>query len=166
MVSSSCATAFRTRKSVLAGLRRSHVASAEGRLAEAARPRVLCVVLFLLTLVLGLASRQFGASLPAFVAEYAGDVLWASLVFWLLAFIRPSAASVALAAGAVAISLTVELSQLYHAPWLDALRARRLGALVLGQGFLWSDLACYLIGAALAAAIDGGIRRARVRPAS
>ena len=35
-------------------------------------------------------------------------------------------------------SLTVELSQLYHAPWIDELRQIRLAALLLGQGFLWS----------------------------
>ena len=40
-------------------------------------------------------------------------------------------------------SLTVELSQLYHAPWIDGLRQIRVAALLLGHGFLWSDLVCY-----------------------
>jgi len=52
------------------------------------------------------------------------------------------------------------VSQLYHAPWLDAVRATRPGALALGQGFLWSDLACYAAGVGAAALIDLSMRRA------
>ena len=48
-------------------------------------------------------------------------------------------------------SLTVELSQLYHAPWIDELRQIRLAALLLGQGFLWSDLMCYVVGVGVGA---------------
>ena len=36
--------------------------------------------------------------------------------------------------------LRVEESQLYHASWIDSIRGTTLGALVLGHGFLWSDL--------------------------
>jgi hypothetical protein len=123
------------------------------------RSRALCVMLSIVTIAAGLASRKYAASLPAPVAEYAGDILWATLVFWLLASIWPSKRSAALAASTIAIAFGVELSQLYRASWLDSLRATRAGALVLGQGFLWSDLACYMVGAALAVAIDVAIRR-------
>ena len=60
---------------------------------------------------------------------------------------------------ALGIATTVELSQLYRAPRIDAARATRGGALVLGEGFLWSDLGCYVIGVALAAALDTAIVR-------
>ncbi len=52
------------------------------------------------------------------------------------------------------MSLAVELSQLYQAPWLDAIRSSLPGRLVLGRGFLWSDLACYAASLALAAVAD------------
>lgn len=39
------------------------------------------------TVALGLASCP--AVFPAFIALYAGDALWASMVFWLLALLRP-----------------------------------------------------------------------------
>ncbi len=49
---------------------------------------------------------------------------------------------------------------------IDALPRRPrvvTGALVLGRGFLWSDLSCYAAGIALAVAvdvvIDGAVRR-------
>lgn len=40
----------------------------------------------------------------------------------------------------------IELSQLYHAEWIDGIRATTLGGLVLGYGFLWSDIVAYTIG--------------------
>ena len=48
------------------------------------------------------------------------------------------------------------MSQLYHAPWIDAIRDTLPGALVLGYGFLWSDLACYAAGVALGAGVEAG----------
>lgn len=130
------------------------------------RSRPLYLALASATVVLGLASRRFGGALPGFVAAYAGDVLWASLVYLLIAVIRPGASTGRIALAAGVASLAVELGQLYHAPWIDAVRATRIGGLVLGFGFLWSDLACYAAGIALAAAIDIAlVRRSALRPA-
>ena len=123
------------------------------------RPRIRSLALVLLSVLLGLASRRFGAILPAAVAAYAGDTLWATMVYWLLAFAMPRAATAKLALYAYAISASVEFSQRYHAPWLDSLRDTRPGALILGQGFLWSDLACYAAGVVLAVGIDLAMQR-------
>ena len=127
------------------------------------------LLLVVVTVALGLASRRYPAVFPAFIALYAGDVLWASMVFWLLTLLRPNSDGRQLAALAFMIAVTVEVSQRYHAPWLDALRASTLGALALGQGFSWSDIACYLAGVILAAVIDWTIRTRRwemIPPAS
>lgn len=117
-------------------------------------PRIRSLALVLLSVLLGLASRRFGAALPTAVATYAGDTLWATMVYWLLAFAMPRVATVKLAIFAYAISASVEFSQRYHAPWLDSLRDTRPGALILGQGFLWSDLVCYAAGVVMAVGID------------
>lgn len=109
--------------------------------------------------VLGLASRRFGPHLPAFVASYAGDALWALTLFLLLGVVWPRAATRTRAATALAVSFAVEASQLSHAPWPDAIRATLPGRLVLGVGFLWSDLACYGVGVIVGAAIDVAARR-------
>lgn len=79
------------------------------------------------------------------------------MVVWLLAIARPTATRLSLAGNAFAIATAIECSQLYRAPWIDAWRATTLGALVLGQGFLWSDLLCYAVGVALAAVVDRAI---------
>ena len=118
------------------------------------RSRFVYATLLVLTVTLGLASRRFAAVLPNIVGAYAGDALWAATVYWLGATIFTRARTSHLAAGAFATATLVELSQLYHVPWLAAVRATRLGALGLGQGFLWSDLACYAAGVGAAALVD------------
>jgi hypothetical protein len=115
------------------------------------------------TMLLGLGSRRFRSDLPWFVAEYAGDTLWAAMVYFILALIWRNAGAGRLAVGASGFSLAVELSQLYQAPWINAVRATRLAGLVLGYGFLWSDLVCYAVGVAFAVGIDFAARLAKSR---
>ena len=55
----------------------------------------------------------------------------------------------------IGLSYLIEISQLYHAPWIDAIRATALGGLVLGFGFLWSDILCYTVGVLLGIIVDG-----------
>ena len=112
-------------------------------------PRNQSALLSLVTVVLGLSSRRFGAVLPVWVAAYAGDVLWALLIFWLVGFAAPRWPAGRVAAVALALAVAVEVSQLCQAPGLNALRHTTLGGLVLGHGFLWSDLLCYGAGVAL-----------------
>jgi fatty acid desaturase len=125
------------------------------------RQRLVYAGILGLTVAFGLATRWAPAAFPALVATYGGDALWAAAVFWLLAVLLPRARTAALAGAAAVIALAIEVSQLYHAPWIDAVRATRPGGLALGHGFLWSDLVCYAAGIALAALIDVALRRAR-----
>lgn len=102
----------------------------------------------------GIATRRFPERFPGIVAEYAGDVLWAMLVFWIIAAVWRTGSTIRVATAAMVIALAVEISQLYRAEWINAMRASRAGALVLGSGFLWSDLVCYVAGVVLAAGFD------------
>ncbi|MFY0573037.1 DUF2809 domain-containing protein [Cystobacter fuscus] len=123
------------------------------------RSRAMLVPCLLLLVVLGLGSRSAWARqvLPGFVTEYAGDTLWATLVYVGILLLWPRLSVGRAAAGALGFSLVIELSQLFHPPWLDALRANPFVALVLGRGFLVSDLFCYAVGVALGAGIDMGL---------
>ncbi|QRR02448.1 ribosomal maturation YjgA family protein [Dyadobacter sandarakinus] len=87
----------------------------------------------------------------SFVRLYVGDVLWAMMVFFGLAFIFRRWLVRRVAAAALLFSVCIELSQLYHAPWIDAIRRMPLGGLVLGFTFVWSDLLCYSLGIVLGA---------------
>ena len=119
------------------------------------RHPVLWLALIALTACLGLGSRRFGPHLPGFVAAYAGDTLWALVAFLGIGLLLPRASTWRVAAWATSFSVLIEVSQLYHAPWIDSIRATTLGALVLGHGFLWSDLACYAAGVGLGVIIEG-----------
>jgi hypothetical protein len=119
-----------------------------------ARSRWLLAPLLLAVPVLGLGSRHPAVPLPRFLSAYAGDALWTVMVYLCILFLLPRVSVLRAAVAALGISFAVELSQLIHVPWLDALRAHRFGALLLGRGFLASDLLCYTVGAALAAGLD------------
>ena len=108
----------------------------------------------LFVMFLGLASRRYGGNLPVFLSDYSGDTLWALMVFLGISTIAPDAGAVRRAAIALAFAYAIEFSQLYQAPWIDALRQTRLGGLVLGYGFLWTDLICYAAGISIGLAVD------------
>ena len=110
------------------------------------RSRYTYAVLILVVIMLGLASRSYSPPLPPAIKEYAGDGLWALATYLTLAFLFPRLPIRSVAAAAGLCSLAVEVSQLYHAPWIDDIRRMRVGGLVLGYGFLWSDLVCYGVG--------------------
>lgn len=128
------------------------------------RSRAVYLLLAAATIAIGLMTRRFRGALPDAVGAYAGDVLWAAMVYLLIAAAWTRSPVGRVAAGSAIFSLAIEISQLYHAPWIDAIRATRLGGLVLGFGFLWSDLACYAAGIALAAALDGSLTRRPTSP--
>ena len=88
------------------------------------------------------------------MAAYAGDTLWALVAFLGIGLLLPRASTWRVAALAMSFSVMIEVSQLYHAPWIDSIRGTTLGALVLGHGFLWSDLACYAVGVGIGVLIE------------
>ena len=110
------------------------------------RNRFVYALLVVIVILLGLASRRFASYLPEWNKLYLGDALWALMVFFIVAFLFARKSSLWVALTALAFSFSIEFSQLYHAPWIDAIRNTRLGGLVLGYGFLWSDLLCYTVG--------------------
>ena len=118
------------------------------------RNRIVYFLLIIITIVVGLASRHYSTALPQWVHAYLGDALWALMVFLLLGFIFRRKGTRWIAIFALTFSFSIELSQLYHAPWIDALRANKLGGLILGFGFLWSDLICYTVGVGFGYSIE------------
>ena len=108
----------------------------------------------------GLASRRYQAALPKFVGEYAGDTLWALMLSLLVSTLVANRTVISRATMSLVLAFLVEISQLYHAPWIDSIRNTTLGGLVLGFGFLWTDLVCYTVGIIIGAVAECGLRRA------
>lgn len=95
-------------------------------------------------IALGLALRGFGfgVGLPAAVVKYGGSMLWATMVFLLVAIIRSRLPRPYIALVAAVVAVSVELFRLVHTPWLDAFRLTLPGALLLGRIFsLWNIVA-------------------------
>ena len=129
---------------------------------NAARSRPKLALCGLLLVSIGLASRRPG--LPEFVLDYAGDVLWGALFFVLCAGVWPRARVGRLWFGATLATELVEFGQLYRAPWIGALRGSRLGGLLLGHVFSWSDVVCVAFGTTLALASARPRARALTSP--
>lgn len=119
------------------------------------RSRIVYAVALALVVMMGLASRSsFAVYLPNWIAIYAGDILWALMVFIGLAFLFPRGSTLVLGLAALAISFGVEFGQLYQAAWVNGIRATRIGALVLGSGFKASDLLCYSVGISMGVVLE------------
>ncbi len=123
------------------------------------RNRLWLAVGIAVVIAAGLASRKFPWQFPAVLGTHPGDALWALMVYMLVAFFRPAVAAPRLAGMALAVAYLVEFSQLYQAPWINAIRATTLGHLVLGTGFEWLDLCAYAVGVAFGLLVDRAVSR-------
>ena len=110
------------------------------------RNRLLYALFTIVIIILGLCSRKFAFALPHLLNEYLGDALWALMIFAGFGFLFPKIEKKKLAFISLLFCYGIEVSQLYHDEWIDSIRTTTLGGLVLGYGFLWSDLVAYTIG--------------------
>ncbi|QYJ67666.1 ribosomal maturation YjgA family protein [Flavobacterium litorale] len=106
-----------------------------------------------ITIVLGLLIRSIKTILPDVVNLYAGDALYAVMMYYIVAFIvrKPILYKAIIA---LIICYAIECSQLYQADWINTIRKTLPGRLVLGSGFLYSDLLAYFLGIVVAVGVD------------
>jgi len=120
------------------------------------RKRLPYVGLVFLIILLGLLSRQF-----AVIPVSTGDALWATMIFFIVRFFLVDTRANSVAWIGLLICYLVEFSQLYQQPWINNLRQTLPGRLILGQGFLWSDLIAYAVGIFIAYLMDSALARKR-----
>ncbi|MGE7881821.1 DUF2809 domain-containing protein [Bacillus sp. NPDC094077] len=123
------------------------------------RNRLLYAVFTIVVIILGLSSRKFAFALPNLLNDYLGDALWALMIFTGFGFLFPKIETKKLACISLLFCYGIEISQLYHVPWIDSIRATTLGGLVLGYGFLWSDLVAYTIGVGIGILFEFMLRK-------
>jgi len=109
------------------------------------KKRVVYFSLVCIVILLGLISRQL-----SFVPLFMGDLLWAVMMFFIVRFIFPERAPMLIVFISLTLCYAVEISQLYQAEWINSIRQTLPGRLILGQGFLWSDIVSYTLGILLA----------------
>jgi hypothetical protein len=120
--------------------------------------RAVYLAIAAVTLVVGLVWRFVPMGMPPFLYKYGGSVLWAAMIYWLCALVRPTARPARLAVVAAVIATAVELFKLVHTPGLDAFRLTFAGKVVLGRFFYWSDFVAYYLAILGATVMDGWMR--------
>ena len=103
---------------------------------------------------LGLPARIIQDQLPSWYVQYFGDYLWAMLLFFGFALILQNMSTFKVAIATLLFTYSIEISELFHPPWLDYLRSIKLFALVLGYTFLWTDIVAYTLGISTGALIE------------
>jgi CDP-diglyceride synthetase len=118
------------------------------------RKRYIYLATVILTMALGLLSRKFSGYFPAVIDTYLGDALWALMIYQFVAIIFYKQKILQIALVAITFCYLIEISQLYHRPWIDNIRNTRLGGLILGFGFLWTDILAYSFGVAFGLIVE------------
>jgi len=102
-----------------------------------------------ITLILGILSRKI-TGIPLFI----GDMLYAVLIYFGFRFLIIKSKKSTSLLLSLLFCFGIEILQLVQIDWLIAIRKTTLGHYILGQGFLWLDLFCYVIGSLVAFLID------------
>lgn len=121
------------------------------------RNRLYYLLFIFLTIGLGLLSRT--RFVPDWLYPYLGDILYALMFFFIIGFLFPKLSTLRVVLVSIGFCFLIELSQLYQADWINTLRSYRLGGLVLGYGFLWSDLVSYTFGGVVGGLLEYGFDR-------
>lgn len=108
------------------------------------RNRIHYAIFILTTILLGLFSRT--QYIPDFIYPYFGDYLYAILFFLIFGFLFPYKKSFLILILSVVFCYGIEALQLYQADWINNIRNYKVGGLILGYGFLWSDMISYTLG--------------------
>ncbi len=107
------------------------------------------LILLALLLPLGLSTKFYGGPGAPWVADNLGGVLY--VLFWILLALAaaPRLAPAAVALAVLLITSALEVLQLWHPPWLQAIRETFIGHALLGNTFAWLDFPHYVVGAIL-----------------
>ena len=126
---------------------------------SANRIRLVAVICFITVVMLGLYARSQRPDAESttwigFLATYAGDTLWPVAFCLFGRFLNPGTNGKLLVIGVLALTLVIEFGQLWNPPILQWLRGQPGIGFMLGNSFLWSDVACLLVGSILAFFLD------------
>lgn len=118
------------------------------------RQRFAYLLAAFFVIVIGLLTLPLRRILSETFISAIGDALWSLAVYLLLTLARPNWAAKRIFIAALVFSVCIEFSQIYHAPWIDALRRTLPGRLILGWQFDWQDLTWYLCGCLMGWGLD------------
>ncbi|AEB76463.1 DUF2809 domain-containing protein [Clostridium botulinum] len=130
---------------------------------EFKRNRFIYGILTLGVMILGLFSKKINNVMTYIFRIYLGDSLWALMIFFGMAFIFRSMKTKKITLISLSFCYIIEISQLYHASWIDSIRKTTMGGLILGYVFSWRDLIAYAMGILVGVWIELLIYKKRMR---
>lgn len=114
--------------------------------------RLVYLVILVIIIALGLYSKDLTGKITEMVDIK--DAAWAMMIYFLFRIVFPGTGYVKIVILAALFSLFIEISQLFHAEWLDKVRETYLGQIILGSSFVWGDFMAYAIGIGVAVLVD------------
>ncbi len=108
------------------------------------RNRKTYLGLIILTIIAGILSRT--NLIPELIYPYIGDFIYALMLFAIIGFVFPNMKTLKTALLSIGICYLIEFSQLYQSEWINNIRSYKLGGLIIGFTFSWSDIICYTLG--------------------
>ena len=105
------------------------------------KSRVYYFILICFIIILGLLSRKID-----FIPLAIGDILYAMMLYFIFRFLFVKSSKIFVAIVSLLVCFAIEFFQLYQAIWIVEIRKTTFGHLVLGLGFLLSDLLAYTFG--------------------
>ncbi|WP_143011243.1 ribosomal maturation YjgA family protein [Natronincola ferrireducens] len=72
--------------------------------------------------------------LPKWIHLYLEDVLWAMMIFLIIGMLFSRKNTYWVAASAILVTFSIEISQLYQAAWINEIRHTKIDGLILGFG--------------------------------
>lgn len=119
--------------------------------------RLKYLIAALLSLFIGYYSRHSDISFIKnnyFIQHYLGDAIWAMMIYWGFRWFSPLYDARQTRFYALITCFVIEFSQLIQTAFMNSLRSNVFGRLVLGSGFLFSDLVAYTLGILCAFVLD------------
>jgi hypothetical protein len=103
-------------------------------------------IAIIIIIPLGLVSKFYKGPLDQWLNNYSGGVFYE--IFWILLviFINPKIPPRLAAILVFMITALLEFLQLWHPPFLEAIRATLIGRLLIGTTFDWWDFPHYMLG--------------------
>lgn len=111
--------------------------------------RLKYFILIIGTIVLGLLSRKM-----SWLPLATGDALYAVMIYWGFRFLFIKKSLYYSFVMAFVFCFSIEFLQLIQTPFLINARNHSILKLILGQGFLWTDLIAYGLGGSVAYLFD------------
>jgi Protein of unknown function (DUF2809) len=110
------------------------------------RYRFNLFIAIIIIIPLGLVSKFYNGPLYQWLNNYSGGIFYE--IFWILLviLINPKIPPLIAAIWVFMITALLEFMQLWHPPFLEAIRATLIGRLLIGTTFDWWDFPHYILG--------------------